>query len=256
VETFVTDQMIVFWARHGFFLLVGIGGRYCGCMAIAFDIGNPEAIAHELALANRSLADERDVPLAVARLVIDVADAVSEADPAAVAAVDPQLWQAIQDSADRGREVSVDEDMADRRREMRLSIERLRFLLARLAERIRVGDQRPAVDIARWLAAELSKGGVDLEAQARLVGVDQDTFASWLSEEDEAVPTGASERRVRLAARAINELVHSLSPSGAVEWFGESRADLMGATPHDLLMDERESELMQSAMASRSSSAA
>jgi hypothetical protein len=225
-------------------------------MAIAFDIGNPEAIAHELAVANRRLASEPDVPLAVARLVIDVADAVFEADPDAVAAVDPRLWDDVREAAERARAVGVDEDMVDRRRKMRVAIERLRFLLARLAERIGVGDQRTGAGLARWLAAELSKGGVDLDAQAQLVGVDQDTYASWLSEDDHAAPTGAGEERVRLAARVVNELLLSLTPAGAVEWFGEARADLLGATPHDALMQDRHDEVLRAAISTRSSSAA
>lgn len=224
-------------------------------MAIAFDIGNPEAIAHELEQANRTLAHEQDVPHSVSRLVHDVADAVIDADREAIAEVDPELWDLLRKSAERARDVSLEDESKEHRRDMRLAIERLRFLLARLSERVPQREARPVEEVVRWLAAVLAQDKIEVGTQAAIVGVDEDTYTSWLSETDPAVPSGSSERRVRLTGQVISELLHTMSPAAAVEWLTVPRSDLLGQAPLALIADEREAELLARAALLRSPTA-
>ncbi len=223
-------------------------------MAIAFDIGNPEALAHELAEANRDLAREREAPIAVARLVDGVADSILEADDSSEANVDRALWKALTMAARRAQAFAREEDVEDRRRELRVSIEQLRFLLARLAERTPVGAERPVGEVIQWLEqVGLGPSSLSTEQKGELLGVGQGVYESWLDERD--TPSGEAEQRVRAAARAINELRRSVDPDAAFSWFFRARGDLNDGTPHQALMRDRLEDVVAAAVSTRSSSA-
>jgi hypothetical protein len=61
-------------------------------------------------------------------------------------------------------------------------------------------------------------------------------FQRWLSTQG-SQPEGEDARRVRAVARIVNQLRFSLTPAGAIEWFGWPRDDLAGKRPSDLLGD-------------------
>src|SRR4051794_33173952 len=116
--------------------------------AIAFDLRQPEAVAREIGEANRRLARAAETPAFVIGLVQDLADAIAAGDDQELANVNPWLWIAIQRAALRAQSALREED-PDRRRHLRLALEQLRFLFARIADREPVGEDRPAADIAR-----------------------------------------------------------------------------------------------------------
>jgi hypothetical protein len=123
----------------------------------------------------------------------------------------------------------------------------MRFLFARIAEREPVGEDQPASSVARWL--ELTLPSTSQSRKATLLGVSPRTYQRWVSERETTTPTGEDERRLRVVARIVNQLRHSLTGPGVIEWFEHVRADLDGASPGELLDDPNRLELLLAAAA-------
>jgi hypothetical protein len=222
--------------------------------AIAFDLQNPEALAHELAEANRRLARARNVPESVLAVAEDVAHGISETDDAALVGIDPFLWIAVQRAALQAQQALL-ADPRERRTRLRLALEQMRFLLSRLVERAPMSEEQPVGAVVRWLNDKLP---VSQQLKADLLGVSERTYQRWISErESSSLPTGDDERRVRIAARIVGQLRHSLTGPGVLDWFGHPRDDLGGDTPQQVLTDPaRTDDLLRAALASRAQVAA
>jgi hypothetical protein len=219
---------------------------------IAFDLRQPAVLADALGAANRELAREAETPASVVGLVEDVAGAIAHGDDDELAQVNPWLWIRVQGAALRAQ-AALREDGPQRRRQLRLALEQLRFLFSRIAEREPIGEERPANEVARWLEATLPS--VSQQRKAELLGVGLRTYQRWIA--DASTPSGEDERRLRLVARFVNQLRHSLTGPGVVEWFAHPRADLDGASPAAVLDDpDRLEPLIAAAAASRGNVAA
>lgn len=222
--------------------------------ATAFDLRDPSLLAHELGEANRRLARETETPASVVGLVEEVADAIGAGDDSALAVVNPWLWIRVQGAALRAQ-AALREDDPQRRRRLRLALEQIRFLFARIAEREPIGEDRPASDVARWLEATLPS--VAQPRKAELLGVGLRTYQRWISEREATTPSSEDERRLRVVARIVSQLRHSLTAPGVVEWFEHPRADLDDAAPTTVLDDpDRLEALLAAAAASRGNVAA
>lgn len=222
--------------------------------AIAFDIRNPEAVAHELDQANRRLARERDVPGSIIELIEDLALAIGDTDDASLGSIDPYLWIRIQSAALRAQHAAHVDDEPQQRRAVRIALEEIRFLFARLAERRPVAEDQPIKDVLRWLDAKLA---VPQRRKADLLGVGERTYQRWISATESAGPDGPHELRARIVARITAQLRHVLTGPGVAEWFETPHQDLDGAAPIDLLFDASATEhLLELAVAPRSFSAA
>jgi hypothetical protein len=220
--------------------------------AMTFDLRDPTSVAGELAEMNRRLAGDRATPAAVVGFVEDLSDAIAEGERHALAVVNPWLWIRVQGAALRAQSALRESDPR-RRRQLRLALEQLRFLFARIADREPVGEDRPAAEIASWLETTLP--AVAQQRKAELLEVGVRTYQRWIS--GATTPTGEDERRLRVVARLVNQLRHSLTAPGVVEWFTHPRADLDGATPGDALGDPGRLEaLLAAAAASRGNVAA
>jgi hypothetical protein len=217
--------------------------------ATVFDLEHPLVVAHELGEANRRLAREADTPASVIGLVEDVADAISEDDEHDLAVVNPWLWIRVQGAALRAQSC-LREDDPQRRRQLRLALEQMRFLFARIAEREPIGEDQSANEVARWLETTLRS--VSQQQKADLLRVGVRTYQRWISDREVTTPTGEDERRLRVVARIVNQLRHSLTGPGVIEWFDHPRADLDGSSPADVLGDpDRLEPLLAAAAASR-----
>jgi hypothetical protein len=214
--------------------------------AIDFDLRQPALLAHELEEANRRLAREAQTPSSVVGLVEDIADAIAAGDSEEVATVNPWLWIRLQSAALRAQ-ASLREDDPQRRRQLRVALEQMRFLFARIADREPIGEDKPAADVAGWL--DLKLASVSQPRKAELLGVSPRTYQRWISDREAATPSGGDERRLRVVARIVNQLRHSLTGPGVVDWFDHPRADLGGATPAELLDDQDRLELLLAAAA-------
>jgi hypothetical protein len=222
--------------------------------ATVFDVRQPAIVARDLAEANSRLSKERETPASVVGLVEDLAEAIAAGDDAEAALVNPWLWIKLQSAAIRAQSALREED-PDRRHQLRLALEQMRFLFARIADREPIGEDRSAHDVARWLDAKLAS--VSQPRKAELLHVSPRTYQRWISDRESAQPSGVDERRLRIVARIVNQLRHSLTGPGVVEWFEHPRADLEGATPSDVLDDPEKLELLiTAAAASRGSVAA
>ena len=221
--------------------------------AIAFDIRNPEAVVHELAEANGRLALEREVPASIIGLIEDLAMAISEADAAALASVDPSLWIQIQAAALRAQSATSLDDR-EQRRAVRITLEQIRFLFARLAERQPVSEDQPIKDVLAWLDDKLT---VPQRRKADVLGVGERTYQRWISPSEAAEPEAEQEHRVRVVARVTAQLRHVLTGTGVVDWFETPMEELAGEKPLDVLGDPTAVErVLHLAVAPRSFSAA
>src|ERR1700733_4358681 len=223
-------------------------------LATALDIREPAIVAGKLADANATLAKESETPAAVVGLVEDLADAIAAGGDAQVALVNPWLWIKLQSAALRAQSAIRAQD-PQRRRQLRLGLEQLRFLFTRIADREPIGEDRAAHEVASWLDSKLAS--VSQPRKAHLLHVSPRTYQRWISDRERAHPSGEDERRLRIVARIVNQLRHSLTGPGVVEWFDHPRADLEGATPAEVLDDPEKLELLiTAAAASRGSVAA
>ncbi len=214
--------------------------------AIAPDIRQPARVARELGEANAVLARQPETPASVVGLVAAVADAIAAGDDAQAAVVNPWLWIKLQSAAIRAQ-AALREDDPGRRRQLRLALEQMRFLFARIADREPIGEDRPAHEVARWLDAKLAS--VSQPRKAELLRVSARTYQRWVSDQEAARPSGEDERRLRVVARIVNQLRYSLTGPGVVEWFEHPRADLEGAPPSAVLDDPDKLELLITAAA-------
>ena len=220
---------------------------------IAFDIRNPEAVVHELAEANGRLALEREVPASIIGLIEDLAMAISEADAAALALIDPSLWIQIQAAALRSQSATSLDDR-EQRRAVRIALEQIRFLFARLAERQPVSEDQPIKDVLAWLDDKLT---VPQRRKADVLGVGERTYQRWISPSEAAEPEAEQEHRVRVVARVTAQLRHVLTGAGVVDWFETPMDELAGEKPLDALGDPTAVErVLHLAVAPRSFSAA
>lgn len=213
--------------------------------AVAFDIANPAQVAHELEEANRRLAKEPTVPASILAMVAELAEQISETsrDERAGAGVRPDEWIDVQAAALRALHVAtLEDDERAQRRQLRGSIEELRFRLARLAEHEPLADERPIDEIVRWLDGVLT---VPQATKAALFGVRDRTYQRWISETDSSRPSGDDERRVRLVARLVGDLRHLLTAVGVVGWLQRPHPALGQRRPLDLLDSSDPRELQQ-----------
>jgi uncharacterized protein (DUF2384 family) len=221
---------------------------------IAFNIRQPEAVAHELGEANARLARESGVPGSIVELIEDLAATISEADTATISTIDPYLWIQIQAAALRARNAVGADDGAKQRRAVRVALEQVRFLFARLAERQPVAEDRPIKDVLAWLDEKLA---VPQRRKADLLGVGERTYQRWVSPNETAAPEAEQEHRARVVARVTSQLRHVLTGPGVVDWFETSMEDLDDRKPLDVLGDPAAVEqVLHLAVAPRSFTAA
>jgi len=203
-------------------------------MATAFDIRNPEFVAHELQEANARLAREEEAPAWMAHMIRDLAQdlAATTADELGFA---PDDWIGMQAAALRAQNVLLaDYDDRELRRQLRLIIEELRYRLTRLAEHQTVGDDRPIKEIAAWFDKLVS---VPRAEKAAAFGVSERTWQRWASETERGEPIGVQAQALRLTARLVNELRHTLTAPGALRWATAGLADIGGRSPVEVFTD-------------------
>lgn len=221
---------------------------------IAFDLDHPELLAHEVEEANRRLSRESEVPASILALVRDLGEQIADTESSQLGAVDPYLWIELQAGALKTLTAIQDGDPRDERREVRVGLERIRFLLTRIAERAGVSEDRPSKEIVQWLDAVLD---VPQRQKSQLLGVAERTYQRWISPTDTSAPEGEHEHAVRLVARVAAQLRHSLGGAGIVDWLRYPRAELDGVTPLQRLLDPTGPErVLALALATRGPSAA
>jgi uncharacterized protein (DUF2384 family) len=213
-----------------------------------------EQLVEELGRASSLLAESKAVPPDVVDLVDDLGDRADRMSSMDVGHVDPYLVVAFQRGLIGSLRALDLPDADQRRRQLRVSIERMRQALRDFAEEVPVGEAESAKEIARWLVEVLD---VPVARIAELLNVSPRTYQRWLSRTETTQPHGDDALRVRVAARVANHLRHVYTGPGVVRWFERPHPELKGEAPILLLLHaERLKELINLAAASRSSAAA
>lgn len=173
----------------------------------------------------------------------------------AVAGIDPYLALSIYRGAIEAlTALSGDPRAPDRRRSLRVAVERMRQGFRDVLEGHPIGEDRHPKEVARWLAEALD---VPQAAIARLVGASPRTFARWIAARDGTVPQADDARRLRIVARITEHLRHVLTGPGVLRWFERPHPGLGRKTPADLLdRSDALPRLLALASAARSSGAA
>jgi uncharacterized protein (DUF2384 family) len=196
------------------------------------DLARPADAAAAIAALNERLARERAIPDGIADAVHEMSAGIAFATAAARwEAIDPYLTLIIHRSLIQAEEAVRRAGEPGARDLLRVALESMRQGFAAIAESEPVADERSPKDVVRWLA-DITE--VPQNRLAALLGVSLRQFQRWLSTHG-AQPEGDDARRARAVARIVNQLRFSLTPAGAVEWFGWPRDDLGGRRPVDLL---------------------
>jgi uncharacterized protein (DUF2384 family) len=213
-------------------------------------LAHPAEAAGEIAALNDRLARERAIPGEIAASVHEMAAGIAFQTAAARwEAVDPYLALIIHRALIQAEDAVRRAAEPGARDRLRVALESMRQGFAAIAESEPIADERSPKDIVRWLADTTE---VPQNRLAALLGVSLRQFQRWLSTQG-AQPEGDDARRARAVARIVNQLRFSLTPAGAVEWFGWPRDDLGGRRPADLLdQPERLPELAAMAGSMRS----
>lgn len=193
------------------------------------------------------------VPTGVEQLVDELAERLDHvAAPWARDPVDPYLGQALLAALMAGEKGLRAENVDDRRRQVRLALERVRQTLRDVADEAPASDTADTKQVVAWLARALTVSRGDLAA---LAGVSPSTWSRWVSPAGPS-PEGDDEARVRMIARTVAHLRHVYSAPGAVRWFARPHPALDGRRPQDLLDDPLEAPtLVRLAARSRSTTA-
>lgn len=211
-------------------------------------------IQDEIAERNLALARQTEIPDDLRYFIDDLADQLIDIPEDAVLRVDPYLLVAAQRALIGSLRALDSDDPVWAKQQMRIRLEQIRQVYRDLSEGDAVYEDRPAKELARWLAGTLdtSQGRI-----AELVGVSTRTFQRWIAGGDSAGPDGEDARRIRVVARAANHLRHSLTGPGVVTWFETPNAQVKGKRPIDLLDDiEGARQIATLAASTRSHSAA
>jgi hypothetical protein len=199
---------------------------------------------------NDELAEHRTIPPRVAAAVGRLTDRILAGDIDDWLAIEPYHALLVHRAILEAQETLGSPDDPDARDRLRLALERLALGLTLIAEAEPVGENRSAKQVAQWLVATVD---VPQREIAELLGVDLRKLQRWVSHTTAMQPESDDARRVRTAARIVNQLRHSLSGPGVIAWFGWPRHDLGGETPADLLNDvSRTPELLLAAGSMRS----
>lgn len=172
---------------------------------------------------------------------------LESADPYLILALDSGLFRSWAAQVEPGGEDA-------RRRRLRPALEQVRQALRDLQTETPVADDRPVKDVVSWLDDVLDASQREI---AELLETSPRTYQRWLSDSDDAAPSGEDARRVRVLARIVQHLRHVWTGPGVLMWLRAPHPALDNESPLSALASpDRTIELLGAASASRSFRAA
>lgn len=121
---------------------------------------------------------------------------------------------------------ALEHDDDTTRAELRIGLEQIAQSLAYLLDEAPVADRQEPHELLSWLTDVTEAPRTDL---AELLGVSTSTVARWLAKG--SVPGSRDEARLRVVARIVANLRHSMTAEGLIEWFVSAHPDLGGRAP-------------------------
>lgn len=197
---------------------------------------NPEGWRlDDTATERRVMATASDVRESVEALV-DQFDVLLYADSPerGLAGLDPYLGETLLAGAVVCLKGLRDDDVDQRRKRVRLGLERIRQALRDIVDEAPATEVRSSKEVAQWLADTMSLPQTRL---AELLGVSPRTLQRWLSDTGTAHPEGDDEARLRAVAHVVIHLRHVFTGAGVVRWFERPHPSLDDRPPASLLDD-------------------
>lgn len=181
--------------------------------------------------ATKLLQRSETVPSEVAELIDGLESTLDAAAPLRLEA-DPYLMATLWAAAFRAEKALRHDNIADRRRDVRIALEQFRHALRDIVEAQPYGDDAPARDV---LARTAEATAAPQKTLAELLGVSVRQLQRWLTD-DGPQPAADDAARIRVVGQIVNQLRHSLTGPGTIAWFNRSHPEL-GRRPADLLDD-------------------
>ena len=199
--------------------------------ALAVDLRDLAGLREELAVAGEALAEADALDPRTADLLRSVAVELANADPGEWAeGIDPYQLIELQQAGLSALLGLAADDERERVEAAEIALESLQDVIADIEAGTAVGDERPGYEIVAWLRGCTAMSNGEL---AGLLGVSKRKLDRWIAGDSE--PAGEDAIRLRVAARVVNQLRHSMTAAGAVRWLERPFADLGGRSPSELL---------------------
>jgi uncharacterized protein (DUF2384 family) len=181
--------------------------------------------------ATKLLQRSRTVPDEVVQLIDSFEPTLGAATPLRLEA-DPYLMTMLWAAAFRAEKGLRHDNDADQRRDVRIALEQFRHALRDITEDQPYHDDASVRDVLARTVAVLAAPQKTL---AELLGVSVRQLQRWLAH-DGPEPASDDAARIRGVARIVNQLRHSFTGPGVVEWFYRQHP-MLGRRPIELLSD-------------------
>ncbi|ORB12876.1 hypothetical protein BST37_15160 [Mycobacterium noviomagense] len=181
--------------------------------------------------ATKLLQRSTTVPNEVIHLIDSFEATLGAAAPLRLKA-DPYLTTTLWAAAFRAEKALRHDNDAQRRRDVRMSLEQFRHALRDIVENRPYNDDAPVRDVLARTADILAAPQKSL---AGLIGVSVRQLQRWLAP-DGPEPTAGDSARIRIVGQVVNQLRHSLTGPGVVAWFNREHPALR-QRPVDMLDD-------------------
>lgn len=199
--------------------------------------------------ATKQLQRSATVPDEVSRVIDSVGSALETAHIRQEA--DPYLTAALWEAAYRAEKALRHDDLAQRRRDVRIALEQFRQVLRDITEDRPYTVDSPVREVLSRTVQTLSAPQKDV---ADLLGVSVRQLQRWLAEGG-SEPAAEDASRIRTVGRIVNQLRHTFTGPGVLAWFHRQHP-LLGRPPVELLDDPlRYPEVLRAARAARAMTA-
>jgi hypothetical protein len=145
--------------------------------------------------------------------------------------IDPYLLAELMQTVAAVEQTLRNDEPARQTAELEIELEALRDIFGDIQENGPIRDDRPAIEVARWLKDTTGASNAELS----VLGPSKRTWERWLSPSGASKPHGDDEARVRIAAQIVNQLRHALTAPGVMRWFAVGHPALGGRTPAELV---------------------
>jgi hypothetical protein len=197
---------------------------------------SPEVVQSRLATMGRRLAAADEAPAEVLEFAEELSAAVIGIQRGEWPEIDPYLLAELMQTVAAVEQTLRVQDASRQCEQLEIELEALRDIFGDLRESGPVRDDRPAIEVARWLKETTGASNQELT----LFGPSKRTWERWLSPSGDSEPRGEDEARVRIAARIVNQLRHAMTPRGVMRWFTAGHPALAGQPPAMLVAELRD----------------